>query len=283
MDKKQKLKNLLYKKEVSEYKLDKYYTAIKVYGDFDKTLKKLIKTEKDEYKKNKYKQEEIANEMTLCNYITAFKNCRMDYESYLTPEITKLKVKSNKNQLKVYTKEAKELAEYEIFGKTSIKPDNIELIEILDDIKNHIDLLESHTIQIKNQLKKEKDEYNLSNLRIELFENKIHIITLKKRYKERYEYYYETFLPKYKKELKEAEENVDRLLIFSKKIINLGIDPSLQFLLVEYEKHKEEKDKLWLFYMALKKRLLEIQNYILENKKQFKLKDLQLAEYKVEP
>ena len=34
--------------------------------------------------------------------------------------------------------------------------------------------------------------------------------------------------------------------------------------------------------MALKKRLLEIQNYILENKKQFKLKDLQLAEYKVE-
>ena len=74
--------------------------------------------------------------------------------------------------------------------------------------------------------------------------------------------------------------NIKRSL---KKIINLGIDPSLQFLLIEYEKHKEEKDKLWLFYMALKKRLLEIQNYISENKKQFKLKDLQLAEYKVEP
>ena len=75
----------------------------------------------------------------------------------------------------------------------------------------------------------------------------------------------------------EADKNLESLLERAKEIIKLGIDIKLKFLLDEYEKNKKDREKVWLFYTALKSRLNKIGVEMMKNKSQFK-DNMHLAE-----
>ena len=58
--------------------------------------------------------------------------------------------------------------------------------------------------------------------------------------------------------MKEADERLEEMLSIGHKMVKFGIDPKLTFMLQEYENHKEDEEKVWLFYTALKSRLKSI-------------------------
>ena len=79
-----------------------------------------------------------------------------------------------------------------------------------------------------------------------------------KRLSERNDYYYNVFKPKFDKEMIEADKYLPLLLERAKELVKLNVDIKLNFLLDEYEKNKSDREKVWLFYTALKSRLKRI-------------------------
>ena len=126
-------------------------------------------------------------------------------------------------------------------------------------------------IESSSDLRNEtKDKYLQSKLSLDLFKLNLQLVSNHKRLSERKDYYYNSFKPKYDLEMIEADKNLDALINRAKEIIKLGIDIKLGFLLEEYEKNKGDREKVWLFYTALKARLARIGEEMQKNKGQFK-------------
>ena len=70
--------------------------------------------------------------------------------------------------------------------------------------------------------------------------------------------------------MEEADKNLELMLERAREIVKLNIDIKLNFLLVEYEKNKGDREKVWLFYTALKARLNRVAKEMRRNKGQFK-------------
>ena len=273
---KNKLEKLLYRKKVLEFTLKKYQKGGFFYSELCEILKTKIKSEKDKYLKVKFETELIKNEIEAANYITSYKNSLSEYKDYLIPEIDSLKKEyPDKNgepniEFINFDEEAKDLAEYELFGKTTPTPANVELPKIIKDIENHIIILEKFSKAIDKKLKDKTDkdvDYDKIKLLIEKYNTENHIQTLRKRYNERKEYYIDIFLPQYEKDMKEAKVYLHKYLDIAKKVSDYNIDPRMRLLLQEYEKHKTDKEKLWLFFTALKTRLTSIKEELSTNKK----------------
>lgn len=270
---KNKLEKLLYRKNVLEYTLRKYEKGAQVYSEYCKLLKDKIKDDDASFENLKYKKELIDNKIHAANYITSYKNSLAEYKDYLIPEIEQEKKETdNKIEFKDFEKNTKDLAEYEIFGKTTPKPPNVEIPNIINDIEEHIDLLRELKLSILDKLKTTKNDYEIANLKIQMFNTINHEKTLIKRLNERSEYYFETFLPKYEIELKQAKKVLPLYIEIANEIIDLGIDHRLTMLLSEYEKHKEEEENLWLFFTALKTRLKNIKEELMQQPQKPKLK-----------
>jgi hypothetical protein len=270
---KNKLEKLLYRKNVLEYTLRQYEKGAQVYSEYCELLKSKIKDKDDSFENIKYKKELIDNKIHAANYITSYKNSLAEYKDYLIPEIEQEKTK-NDNEIEFldFEKNTKDLAEYELFGKTTPKAPNVEIPNIIKDIEDHIELLTELKHSIYKKLKTTKDDYEIANLKIQMYNTINHEKTLRKRLNERNEYYFETFLPKYEVELEQAKNVLPLYIDIAKEIIDLGIDHRLTMLLSEYEKHKEEEENLWLFFTALKTRLKNIKEELIKQPTKPKLK-----------
>ncbi len=272
-----KLKNLLYRKSMTFKLMGIWSKGIKMYSDYVEECKKVIDKDVLNDESQKYLALTLEKsiheaEIPMKHYITSFKQAKTEYENYIIPEIEKLVSEEEKEtiEFKDAEKLADELSNIEIYGSHSKQPDNVELIQVNEDIKEHISLLKNLIETTNQQITKTKDSYLIAKLNLDLFQFNLKLITNQKRLKEREDYYYNSFKPVYDKDMKEADKYLELMLERAKDIIKLGIDIKLGFLLQEYEKNKDDKEKVWLFYTALKSRLKKIGKEMRKNKGLFK-------------
>jgi len=275
-----KLQKLLYRKESTEKLMSIWNTGIKMYSEYINACKEVQNDDtKTELEKATAKVNIHEAEIPLRHYITSWKLAEREYFNHIIPEIEKNA--SKKEQKSIEFKDAKELiselAEIEIFGSHSKMPENVELIEVNKEIEHHISLLKEMIESSSELMNKTDDKYLYAKLNLDIFKFNLQLISNKKRLSERNDYYYNQFKPKYDLEMEEADKNLESLLERAREIIKLGIDIKLKFLLDEYEKNKGDREKVWLFYTALKSRLNKIGVEMMKNKSQFKGK-MHLAE-----
>ena len=272
----QKLKNLLYKKEMLEYTMDKFAKATTIHSNLIEAIKTKLKDKKlSEY--DRLKLEIELNNVTweARNFATNYKLNQRDYQHNLIPSIERIVTEEQKESIEFvdFRKKAKELAENEIYGKAVKLPEPKEHILVIENIKKELSNLEGVINSAIKKQSEEKDEYLKAKLEKEVFDTQQHIIALTKRLRSREEYYYEQFLPKFKEELSEAKENIEKYLKKGNQIVSEGIDVQLSFVLEKYDEHKNDDEDLWLFYTALRNR---VDSVISELKKEpVKYKDYQ--------
>lgn len=267
-----KLEGLLYRKEVTEKLMGIWQKGIKTYSDLRKVSLEVANDDsRTELERCQAKVDIHEMEVPLKHYVTSFKLSKREYENFIIPEIEKLVSEEDKEKIEFTDLEvkAKELATVEVFGHSK-QPENIELVEVNDSLTKHIELLKSIIEETEAKAASTEDNYERAKLELDLFKYNLHFISNKKRLTERVSYYNEQFLPKYNKDMEEAEEYLDKYLDRAKELISLGVDVKLQFLLDEYEKNKSDKEKVWLFFTALKSRINKISKEMRKNKSKFK-------------
>jgi len=272
-----KLENLLYRKEITFKLMGIWSKGIRMYSEYIDECKKAIEKNTLSVPCDKLlplSMEKSIHEATipLRHYITSFKEAKNEYENYIIPEIGK--IASKKEQALIEFKDAQkvadELTDIELYGSHSKQPDNVELIGVSKDIEQHISLLRSLIEETSAKLSSTEDSYLFAKLNLDLFQHNLKLITNIKRLEERQDYYHNQFKPAYDKDMEEADKYLEITLERAREIIRLGVDVKLGFLLQEYEKNKGDKEKIWLFYTALKSRLNKIFKEMRRNKGKFK-------------
>jgi len=255
------LEKLLYRKKSTEKLLEIWSKGIKIYTGFVDTCEAVIKDkERSEEEKSEIRVKLHEARVPLNHYITSFKSARREYDHHIIPEIEKLTTEEEREGIEFQDLEAKseELAKSEIFATHDKQPDNVELIQVNESLKSHIELLESLVTASVEKAATTEDSYEKAKLNLDVFKYQLHIITNKKRLEEREDYYVNQFKPAYDKEMEEADQYLEALIERANEIVKLGVDVKLTFLLQEYEKNKDDKEKVWLFYTTLKSRLRKI-------------------------
>ena len=263
-----KLEKLLYRKNSIEKTMPIHAQQLKV-------LSKLI-TELKKDKKNLKKQiEDYDLEKQLNDVIVTLKLEQREYNHYLLPQIEEEKTSQDNINFDSLEKITKQIHKNQFFNNFDVLPANVEIVEINNSLAEHIKILE----KLEKQLAEFKSGDALEMARIEkdLFDTNLNLLGNKIRLEKRIEYYNNQFLPKYKKELKEAKKYLGEYLAKAKEISTLNIDHKLTFLLSEYDKHKKEDEKLWLFYTALKQRVDSILVELKENTMLGKTKDKKMT------
>tara|TARA_R110000823_G_scaffold211847_1_gene342080 strand:- start:748 stop:1602 length:855 start_codon:yes stop_codon:yes gene_type:complete len=259
----EKITQLLYRKKMIENSLSKAGKGADVYSALHDILAEELTSGKKLTKLQRARMEAEIIEVRLQaqNFINSFKESKREYNHYLIPEIeTVVKEMDEVPEISFedYEDEANNLAIREIYGVTTKKPDNVEHIDIIQDFKKNISLTENLITASVKALKGCKDDLEKARLEKDIFKGNLEIGNLKKRLNAREEYYNKQFLPKFKTDMVEADERLEQMLEIGHKMVKFGIDPKLTFMLQQYESHKEDEEKTWLFYTALKSRLKSI-------------------------
>lgn len=267
----QKLEGLLYKKRILEHQIKVAGIGSEKSMKYAQELKKHIETLPDGLEKNKLTFELMGVDRVASDFVSDFKEFRKLYEDGLIGDIQQTVEREQFNEMEFHYVQdrADKLAQYEIYGKTIVRPANVELPLINESIQKEIDLIKNLSEQIEQRLTYDLSPLDRARLEKELFDLNLHGQTLQKRLNKRMEYYLEQFLPAYEKDMADCEKNLDRYLDIAKKLIELNIDIQLKFMFDEYEKHKDDKEQLWLFYTALRARLHAIGKVVGRNKKKF--------------
>jgi hypothetical protein len=259
MEENKELVGLLYKKQVSESSMEKYAKGFTIYSNLCEAIKTTLKDKKlSKLEKGRLQTELDKAEWEARIFGTNYKSTQREYQHNLMPSIEKIATDEDKKSIKfiAYKEEADKLAKNEIFGKCVKYPANIEHPQIIDSIKFLIENLESTNVEIHRKLVNDNlSELEICKLQKEIFDNDIHIQTLKKRLANREDYYYNQFMPIYTVELAEAKEKLEAYYERGCKIAEKQIDPQLPFILQRYEDHRYEDEKIWLYFGALKSRV----------------------------
>jgi hypothetical protein len=259
MEENKELVGLLYKKQVSESSMEKYAKGFTIYSNLCEAIKTTLKDKKlSKLEKSRLQTELDKAEWEARIFGTNYKSTQREYQHNLMPSIEKIATDEDKKSIKfiAYKEEADKLAKNEIFGKCVKYPANIEHPQIIDSIKFLIENLESTNIEIHRKLVNDNlSELEICKLQKEIFDNDIHIQTLKKRLANREDYYYNQFMPIYTVELAEAKEKLEAYYERGCKIAEKQIDVQLPFILQRYEDHRYEDEKIWLYFGALKNRV----------------------------
>jgi len=268
----QRLKGLLFKKTILENQLKVSRIGADTSCAYMKAIEdKMKEVPENSFEWHKLKYEKLKVERIASDYIADFKEFQKNYEDGLIMEIQQVTEREQFNEIGFhYVKEqAEELAKYELFGKVCVKPANVELVEVNKQIEEYIECLQNLTTETQSVLENDKSlsAYDRAKMEKELFEYSLHLQAQQRRLNKRLEYYNEQFLPVYEKDMQECNEKLDRYLEIAKKVMELGIDPTMNIMLGEYEKHKDEKEQLWLFFTALRTRLNSIAKHVGRNRK----------------
>lgn len=257
---KKKLEGLLYRKESIEHNLKRFERAGLVYTNYVEKLKAIKSSDPIERDIILIKIEKYGWEAKEA--ITTFKKLKREYVYTILPSVedvtTKLGTDKKSIQFKDIEKEAKELLSKELYLETEKMPANIEHATILSYYKDHIEILDRLIDSTDKALGKESNSLAIAKMEKDIFEYVLQKENLELRLNKRTTYYETIFLPMYNKDMEECEKYFDKYMDRAKEIIKLGVDPKLQFMLSEYEKHKDDKEKLWLFYTSLRTRIDDI-------------------------
>lgn len=259
----ERLKGLLFKKAILENQLKVARIGADVSCAYLKAIdEKMKQVTENSYEWHKLRYERMHVERKASDHIADFKEFQKNYEDGLIGEIQQASEREEFNEIGFhYLKEqADKLAEYELYGKVCVKPANVELVEVNKQIEDYLECLKNLITETQAILENDKtlSPYDRARMEKELFEYSLHQQAQQRRLNKRLEYYYEQFLPTYNKDMEECEQKLDHYLELGQKIVELGIDPQMAIMLAEYEKHKDEKEQLWLFFTALKERLMSI-------------------------
>jgi hypothetical protein len=275
MKENKELVGLLFKKQVSENSMEKYAKGFTIYSNLCEEIKIALKDKKlSKLEKSRLQAELDKSEWESRIFGTNYKSTQREYIHNLMPSIEKIATEEDKKSIKfiAYKEEADKLAKNEIFGKCIKYPANVELPQILNSIKHLIEILE-HTNSELNIILDDID--SLSKLEIckiqkELFDNEIHLQTLKKRLANREDYYYNQFMPIYVVELAEAKEKLESYYERGCQLAEKQGDPQLPFILQRYEDHRYEDEKIWLYFGALKSKVNGLIEEINSDKTKYK-------------
>lgn len=268
-----KIEQLLYRKEMAEAQMDKYLRGFKVHSALCDAITEKRKSAKlDPYLRAELEVQYDENMHRAKSFSFLFKSVLREYKSILLPQVEKEASEAEKKGIvfQDYKIRAEQAAANEIWGKATILPANIEHVDEIESIKKQLNLLMDINNALPVKIAEEKDPYQLAVLNKQAYDTEIHIQTLTKRLRAREEYYYNTFLPVFKVELKEAKEKVSAYYMRGLKMAEAGLDIQLQFVLREYEQHRNDDQKLWLYYTALKARIEGIREEIMKDPKRFK-------------
>jgi len=147
---KTKIEKLFYRKEVLEYTLKQYEKGSQIYIEYCESIKHKLKNKDfdSDYEKLKLETELIESELIAKNNITNYKNQLMEYKEILIPEFERekdnLKKELEEDEIDFidYEQNSKDLAKYDLFGKTTPNPPNVELPKIISDIEKYIEILD---------------------------------------------------------------------------------------------------------------------------------------------
>ena len=274
MEENKELVGLLYKKQVSESSMEKYAKGFSIYSNLCEAIKTKLKDKKlSKLEKSRLETELDKSEWQARIFGANYKSTQREYQHNLMPSIEKIATDEDKKSIKfiAYKEEADKLAKNEIFGKCVKYPANVEHPQIINSIKFLIENLENtNTELIEKLVNDELSKLEMCKLEKELFDNEIHVQTLKKRLANREDYYYNQFMPVYTVELAEAKEKLEAYYERGCKIAEKQIDPQLPFILQRYEDHRYEDEKIWLYFGALKARVNSIIEEINSDKTKYK-------------
>lgn len=270
-----RLKGLLFKKEIMERQIKVAEHGANLscaYAqEMESRIKELETGKSNPLEQLKLKYELLSVKRDASDYISDFKEFKSKYERGLIKEIKTVtdEEQFSKIEFDDIEKKAKELAHYELYGKVAVKPENVELVEVLKGIEDYISILNTLVTATKEELSNNLKLSNLEKAKLQkdLFDYSMHLQTLSKRLSKRQEYYINQFLPVYEKDMKECAINLESYLKIAQAVAQTGIDPLLKGLLESHEKYKTDSEHLWTFYNALKNRLKLTAEYVSKNKK----------------
>lgn len=268
----ERLKGLMYKKAILENQLKVARIGADTSCAYLKAIdEKMKQVPENSYELLKLRYDRMHVERRASDYIADFKEFQKNYEDGLIGEIQQASEREEFNEIGFhYLKEqADKLAEYELYGKVTVKPANVELVEVNKQVEDYIELLQTLITETQSVLENDKalSAYDRARMEKELFEYSLHLQAQQRRLNKRLQYYYEQFLPVYNKDMEECAQKLDQYLELGKKIVELGIDPQMAIMLAEYENHKDEQEQLWLFFTALRDRLKSIAKTAGRNRK----------------
>lgn len=267
MEQLEQLKGTLYRKHSLEHTMNVLKKGGVVYSNYLAQIKKRLSDKNiTAFEKAKLEKEFDANTWICRNFIQSFKECEREYNYHILPTVEEmleqLQLDKSSEQFINCNELAEELASQEIYGKTVPEPENVENLQIIGNYEKNIDITKRIIKGLNVRIPKCKDELDKAQMERELFDSNLQLIAMEKRLSVRKEYYYNVFLPKFNVEFEQAKIYLLPYLDRAKEFVRLGIDPKLTHLLNEYEKHKTEDEKLWLFFTALKTRVDQIIEYV---------------------
>jgi len=275
----QNLKGLLYKKGVLEHQIKVAEHGANVSCAYAKEIETRIDVISPlrslhlpfEHAKLRYELMEVRR--VASDYISDFKEFRDQYDRGVKIDLKKVAEEDefSKIEFEDIEKKAQELVKYELYGTTRVDPENIEHPKIISEIEEYISALEDLFTTTKEELEtnKELTPIEKAQLKKNIFDLSIHRQTLNKRLNKRKEYYIGQFLPTFNKDMEDCNKNLQRYLEVMDRVVESGIDPVMKFLKEEYERHKDEREQLWLFYTALRDRLKLIAIEVNLNREKF--------------
>ncbi len=267
----EELTKLLYRKNMAEDSMNKTLKGGDVFANYVNAIKKKIKTlPKKDFERLKLEADLIDAEFQTSVFFSGFRETKREYENHILPSIEKIVSKYPKKKKGIEFIDAGKLADkltkHELYGKTSKRPENVEHIEIIQDYKKRIELTKNLIETTHDVLIKEGDPYLICKYSLELLNLNLALPNLRKRLNQRTEYYETQFLPQYEKDMAECKIELPRLLENARAIVASGIDIKMKYVLEQYENHKKDKEKLWLFYTALKSRAEKVMKEIRKGK-----------------
>lgn len=263
------LTKLLYRKKMLETSMNRSGKGADVYSSLHKSIVDEMNSRTDltdlEYNRFEVEKEEIG--FKASQFVASFKESKRLYENEIIPKIEDLVTEEQKQEIEFIdcNKAAEKLKNHEIYGNTSVKPENVQHIDVIESFKKSISVLDNLIELTSKKIKKAKG-LDKALLERNLFDYQLEITSKTKRLNKRVDYYENQFLPIYTKDMEECEERLDKYLNIAKEMVKTGVDPKLQFVLQEYENHKDDEQSLWLFYTALKSRLSNIAKEMRRNK-----------------
>jgi hypothetical protein len=269
---KTKLEKFLYRKGVTERLMGIWSKGIKTYSEFVDAAREVAEDEsRSPIERGRAAMEVHEAHIPMRHYITSLKLAQREYENHIVPEIEKNSTEEEREGIEFQDMRAaaEKMAQFEVFGYEK-RPPNVELIEVNESISAYIELLKAMIGEAEEKLQNESDSYEKAKLNLDIFKWNLQVVSNEKRLHERIDYYNNQFKPKYDADMEEAKIYLEPLLERANEYVKLGIDVKLKFVLDEYEKNKEDKEKVWLFYTALKSRLKKISKEMRRNKGQFK-------------
>lgn len=247
-------------------------------GEAADNLYKCLSDERFKHEENSLVRAEIEYKMIEVdlqrkNFIESFKNTLNLYQNWIPAEIENIANETEKKGVEFVNaqKDADELAKREIYGIVSTKGDNVELPEILKNIEESLNNITDYIQAIELELKNNQSltELEKAELNYKLTRLITHKITLTQRYGKRKDYYENQFLPRFREDMKRKHERFETYLKNAQEFVDSGIDLELKYMLSEREKHKDDDEHEWLFFIALETRLQGIALHVRRHKDKY--------------